>query len=116
MEQAYCASKFGLIGLTESLARELAAGDVTVNCVCPVGCPTTTMGQEVLRWKVKQTEVRAEDIIAATAKGIPLGRNASEYDVSMAALFFISDDASFLTGVSLDVDGGAHLGLGMPGM
>ena len=42
--QAYCASKFGLIGLIESLAVELAASKTTVNCVCPVGCPTTGMG------------------------------------------------------------------------
>jgi meso-butanediol dehydrogenase / (S,S)-butanediol dehydrogenase / diacetyl reductase len=113
--QAYCASKFGLIGLTESLAVELSAVNTTVNCVCPVGCPTTGMGQDVLEWKVKRAGVPPEEIIAATARTNPLGRNASEQDISDAVLFFISDEASFLTGVALDVDGGAHLGFAIPG-
>ncbi len=113
--QAYCASKFGLIGLTESLAVELSAAGTTVNCVCPVGCPTTGMGQEVLDWKVQRAGVRPEEIMAATARTNPLGRNAAEKDVSDAVLFFISEEASFLTGVALDVDGGAHLGFAFPG-
>jgi len=113
--QAYCASKFGLIGLTESLAVELSAAGTTVNCVCPVGCPTTAMGQEVLDWKVRRAGVQPEEIMAATARTNPLGRNASEKDVSDAVLFFISEEASFLTGVALDVDGGAHLGFAFPG-
>ena len=112
--QAYNASKFGLIGLIESLAVELAADQVTANALCPVGCPTTGMGREVLDWKVRRAGVTAEEILAATAKTNPLGRNATEADVAESALFFISDEASFLTGIALDVDGGAHLGF-IPG-
>jgi meso-butanediol dehydrogenase/(S,S)-butanediol dehydrogenase/diacetyl reductase len=112
--QAYTASKFGLIGLIESLAVELAADQVTANCVCPVGCPTTGMGQDVLAWKTGHTKSSAEEIVAATARTNPLGRNATEGDVADAVLFFVSEQAAFLTGSSLDVDGGAHLGL-MPG-
>lgn len=108
--QAYNASKFGLVGLMESLAVELAPEQVTVNAVCPVGCPTTGMGQEVLDWKVRRAGASAEEIMAATAKSNPLGRNATEADVAEAVMFFISDEASFLTGTALDVDGGAHLG------
>ena len=108
--QAYCASKFGLIGLIESLAVELAPDQVTVNCVCPVGCPTTAMGQEVLHWKVRRGRVSPAEIMATTARTNPLGRNATEDDVADAVMFFVSDEAAFLTGVSLDVDGGAHLG------
>jgi len=113
--QAYCSSKFGLIGLTESLAVELAESGTTVNCICPVGCPTTAMGQEVLDWKVRRAGVAPEEIMAATARSNPLGRNATEDDIVAAALFFVSDDASFLTGAALDVDGGAHLGFAFPG-
>jgi NAD(P)-dependent dehydrogenase (short-subunit alcohol dehydrogenase family) len=113
--QAYCASKFALIGLTESLAVELAASGTTVNCICPVGCPTTAMGQEVLDWKVRRAGVAPEEIMAATARSNPLGRNATEDDIVAAALFFISDEGSFMTGAALDVDGGAHLGFTFPG-
>jgi NAD(P)-dependent dehydrogenase (short-subunit alcohol dehydrogenase family) len=112
--QAYTASKFGLIGLIESLAVELARDQVTANCVCPVGCPTTGMGQDVLTWKTGHTHVSADEILQTTARMNPLGRNATEADIADAVMFFISDQAAFLTGTSLDVDGGAHLGL-MPG-
>jgi meso-butanediol dehydrogenase / (S,S)-butanediol dehydrogenase / diacetyl reductase len=112
--QAYCASKFGLVGLTESLAVELAPDGVTVNCVCPVGCPTTEMGKGVLAWKVETTGRSAEDVAAAAARTNPLGRNATEADVAAAVMWFVSDEAAFLTGIALDVDGGAHLGF-MPG-
>jgi meso-butanediol dehydrogenase/(S,S)-butanediol dehydrogenase/diacetyl reductase len=108
--QAYCASKFGLVGLCESLAVELATDQVTVNCVCPCACPTTGMGQGLTAWKVEVTGKSEEEVLASIAASQPLGRYATEEDIVAAILFFISDEASFLTGVSLDVDGGEHLG------
>lgn len=111
----YVASKFGLVGLTEAVAAELAADGVTANCIAPVGCPTTGMGREVLDWKAAQNGEPADEIVRAAAGTNPLGRNASEDDVADAVLFFLSDQASFLTGVTLDVDGGAHLGT-VPGV
>jgi len=107
---AYCASKFGLVGLIESVAAELAPAGVTANCVCPVGCPTTEMGRALASWKANQTGQTVEQVVAAAARSNPLGRNATEDDVAQAALYFISEAGSFLTGVSLDVDGGASLG------
>lgn len=115
LQLAYTASKFGVVGLTESLAAEFAAANVTVNCVCPVGCPTTGMGQTVLERKLEGGNRSAEDVIAAAAATNPLGRNATEADVAEATLFFISESGSFLTGVALDVDGGASLGA-VPGI
>jgi meso-butanediol dehydrogenase / (S,S)-butanediol dehydrogenase / diacetyl reductase len=111
---AYCASKFGLIGVVESLAAELAADQVTVNAVCPVGCPTTSMGDQLLDWKSAHMSATREEIMESTARTNPLGRNATEADVTEATMYFVSDEASFLTGVSLDVDGGLHLGI-IPG-
>jgi NAD(P)-dependent dehydrogenase (short-subunit alcohol dehydrogenase family) len=111
---AYCASKFGLIGLVESVAVELASSGVTANVLCPVGAPDTGMGQQVLAWKMRATGRSAEEVLAAAARTNPVGRNATEADVAAAARFLMSDEASFLTGVSLDVDGGAHLGF-LPG-
>jgi NAD(P)-dependent dehydrogenase (short-subunit alcohol dehydrogenase family) len=112
--QAYTASKFGLVGLVESVAVELAEHGVTVNAVCPVGAPDTGMGRQVLDWKVGVTGKAPDEIMAAAARTNPLGRNATEADVASAVLHFVSDEASFLTGVALDVDGGAHLGF-LPG-
>ncbi len=113
--QAYCASKFGLIGLIESVAVELSTFQVTANCVCPVGCPTTSMGEAVLAWKTESMNQSSAEIMRATAGTNPLGRNATEADITKSVLFFISDEASFLTGNSLDIDGGAHLGF-FPGV
>jgi meso-butanediol dehydrogenase / (S,S)-butanediol dehydrogenase / diacetyl reductase len=108
--QAYCASKFGLVGLCESLAVELAPDQVTVNCVCPCACPTTGMGQGLTAWKVEVTGKTEDEVLASIAASQPLGRYATEDDIVSAILFFLSDEASFLTGVALDVDGGEHLG------
>jgi NAD(P)-dependent dehydrogenase (short-subunit alcohol dehydrogenase family) len=111
---AYCASKFGLVGLVESVAAELAPEQVTVNCVCPVGCPTTEMGRALVEWKSRHTGRPVEEVLAAAARANPLGRTATEEDVASAVLYFVSEAGGFLTGVALDVDGGASLGF-IPG-
>jgi NAD(P)-dependent dehydrogenase (short-subunit alcohol dehydrogenase family) len=111
---AYCASKFGLIGLIESVAVELAPSGATVNAVCPVGAPSTGMGQQVLAAKISATGKAPAEVLADAARTNPLGRNADVEDVAAAVEFFLSDEAAFLTGNALDVDGGAHLGF-LPG-
>ena len=113
--QAYTASKFALIGLIESIAIELAPDGVTANCVCPVGCPTTGMGQQVLDWKTTFSGLSADEVLAAAARQSPLGRNATVEDVTSVVRFFTSDSSSFLTGVAIDVDGGLRLG-SLPGV
>jgi enoyl-[acyl-carrier-protein] reductase (NADH) len=72
------------------------------------------MGQVVLAWKIDHTQSSAEEIVATTARTNPLGRNATEGDVADAVMFFVSEQAAFLTGSALDVDGGARLGF-IPG-
>ncbi|MDA1128932.1 MAG: SDR family NAD(P)-dependent oxidoreductase [Chloroflexi bacterium] len=103
---SYVAAKFGVVGLTKSVAGELAPYGVTVNCVCPVGVSTTGMGQHVLRWKMDLTGQTPEQILANTASQIPLKRNPSEADIVNAIMFFLADSSDFLTGIALDVDGG----------
>ena len=112
---SYCAAKFGVVGLTKALAAELAPYEVTVNCVCPVGVSTTGMGQAVLDWKIGATGQKTDEILAETAAGIPLKRNATVTDVVNAVMFFLSDESAFLTGVALDVDGGLLSTMPIPG-
>jgi meso-butanediol dehydrogenase / (S,S)-butanediol dehydrogenase / diacetyl reductase len=111
---AYSASKFGVVGLTEALAGELAPA-VTVNCVCPVGVPTTGMGQMLLGWKSSSTGQNPDEVLAGIARSIPMRRNATTADVAAAVMYFVSDAAGYLTGVALDVDGGARLNV-IPGV
>ena len=112
----YCAAKFGVVGLTKVLAGELAPRQVTVNCVCPVGVSGTGMGQEILELKTAATGMQPQEILAATAADIPLQRNPTVQDIVNAVLFFISDEAAFLTGSALDVDGGMLSTIPVPGM
>lgn len=90
----YCASKAGLIGLTKSLAKELAARKVTVNAVAP-GFIDTDM-----------TAVLSEQAKEAMLATIPMAKLGQPEDVAHAVAFFASDEAAYITGQVLCVDGG----------
>ena len=90
----YSASKAGVIGLTKSAARELASRGITVNAIAP-GFINTEM-TEVLSEKVKE---------GATAQ-IPLGKFGETEDIANAAAFLASDEARYITGQTLHIDGG----------
>jgi len=90
----YCASKAGVIGFSKSLARELAGRAVTVNVVAP-GYVTTDMTAEL-----------PEGARDEASKNIPLSRFGSPQDIAGAVRFLCSDDASYITGQVLVVDGG----------
>jgi 3-oxoacyl-[acyl-carrier protein] reductase len=94
----YAASKAGLIGLTKSLARELASRNITANAVAP-GYIETAM-----------TAVLDEKQREAMLAHIPLGRVGTDADIANAVRFLASDDAAYITGHVLDVNGGMYMG------
>jgi len=93
----YCASKAGLIGLTKSLAQELAARNITVNAVAP-GFIETDM-----------TAVLAGEIKERMLAAIPLKRFGKPEDVAAAVRFLASDEAAYITGHVLSVNGGMYM-------
>jgi 3-oxoacyl-[acyl-carrier protein] reductase len=90
----YAASKAGLIGLSKSLAREVAARNVTVNCVAP-GFIQSPM-----------TDVLTDAQKAAILSGVPVGRLGIADDVAAAVVYLASSEAAYVTGETLHVNGG----------
>src|ERR1700677_4057311 len=94
----YAASKAGLIGLTMAIAREVGSRNITCNAVAP-GFIETSM-----------TAALSEEFKQNAVKQIPLGRVGSPEDVAGAVRFLVSDDASYITGHVLNVNGGLLMG------
>jgi len=97
LNEAYCASKAGVILFTRSLAREVGPAGVRVNCLCPGGIETPLL----------MGFVEAAGKTAAVVQRPPIGRLGVPEDVAAAALFLVSDESAFITGVALPIDGGA---------
>ena len=94
----YAASKAGLIGLTKSLAREFASRNITVNAVAP-GFIETDM-----------THALTGDQKSAMLSAVPLGRAGTVADIAAAVRFLAGEEASYITGHTLDVNGGLYMG------
>ena len=106
---AYSASKFGVIGLAQSLAAEVAADGVRVNSVCPGQIETEMMTKLVSDREVLTAKSR-EQIIADLVSHIPSKKMGSISDVSDAFVFLLSSKSRYITGQSLVVDGGWLVG------
>jgi meso-butanediol dehydrogenase / (S,S)-butanediol dehydrogenase / diacetyl reductase len=102
----YCATKFGVIGLTQALAKEVAPDNVTVNAVCP-GVVRTPLWDDpesgILR------ELDGENGWQAFVDGIPLGRPQTAEDIGNACAYLASDLAANITGEALNVSGGQQM-------
>ena len=90
----YSASKAGLIGFTKALAREVGGRNITVNAVAPGFIPTDL------------TSSLPQDLLDAAIQATPLGRLGTIEDVARVTAFLVSEDAAFITGQVLSVDGG----------
>jgi acetoacetyl-CoA reductase len=93
----YAASKSGLFGLSQSLAREVARKGITVNCVAP-GFIDTEMVAAV-----------PEEVLAKLLKGVPVGRLGQASEIARAVRFLVDDDAGYITGSVISVNGGLDM-------
>jgi 3-oxoacyl-[acyl-carrier protein] reductase len=98
----YNASKAAAITLTKGLAEEFAP-DIRVNCVAPVAAATGFMKGAT------GMDTMSEEAEKSVISGIPMGRLADPADVANSVMFLASDEAAFLTGACLDVDGGRSI-------
>jgi NAD(P)-dependent dehydrogenase (short-subunit alcohol dehydrogenase family) len=109
---AYTAAKFGIVGLTKSVALELAERGIRVNAICPGGIATAIFSRLFpAEMPADLIERAPEEIVAPwLAAGIPLGKAGFPADIASAALWLASSESSFVTGHALVVDGGLTSG------
>ena len=111
MSPIYSAAKFGVNGFMKALALRLAPDNIRVNSICPGPIDTPMLRVFVKRPDQKGTEnVDVEDLIYQRQSRVPMGRPGKPEEIANAALFLLSEEASFVTGVALPVDGGATAG------
>jgi NAD(P)-dependent dehydrogenase (short-subunit alcohol dehydrogenase family) len=101
---AYCASKGGVVAMTMALAIDHASEGIRVNCVCPATIAPTRMHDASL-----SQAADPEELARALLAKHPMGRYGRPEEVAAAILFLASDEASFITGVVLPVDGGRSI-------
>lgn len=108
---AYCASKFAVVGFTQSLALELAPSHINVNAICPGLVETERVDHMAAALKPEGTSTAAyrQEMIARESQTTPLGRVAQASDVARTAAFLASSESDYLTGLSISVSGGSQM-------
>ncbi|MEX6430618.1 SDR family NAD(P)-dependent oxidoreductase [Ferrimicrobium acidiphilum] len=104
----YVASKFGVVGLTQAMAFELAEHSITVNSVCP-GYVVTPMQERELAWEAQLRGTTTDQVRQQYINDTPLRRLEKPEDVARVVAFLISEDARFITGEAIAVNGGAYM-------
>jgi len=105
----YCASKFGVVGFTQAAALELGEFGITINAVCPGPVDTDLIKKSVAQSSKLSGRTYEEELQEKFLKQTPLGRLAQPADVAQAVSFLASDDASYITGTTLNVSGGREM-------
>ncbi|HIX66845.1 MAG TPA: SDR family oxidoreductase [Candidatus Anaerostipes excrementavium] len=101
----YCASKFGVQGLSQSIAKEFADQNIRVNTICP-GIVHTEMWDRLKYEYAKKRNLDPEEVLPYFEKNIPMHRLVDLQDVIQAAIFLLTDCSSYLTGQSVNLVGG----------
>ncbi|KQS88216.1 MULTISPECIES: SDR family oxidoreductase [unclassified Rhizobium] len=102
----YAASKFGVVGLTQSLAKELAREGITANAICPGIIHTEMWDYNDRVWGQMLGEYGPGELMAEWVEGIPMGRAGTPAEVGALVAFLASADAAYITGQTINVDGG----------
>ncbi len=102
----YAASKFGVVGITQSLAKEVALEGITVNAICPGIIKTDMWSYNDRVWGALLGEYGPGELMDAWAQNIPMKRVGEGKDVAGLAAFLASEDADYITGQTINVDGG----------
>jgi meso-butanediol dehydrogenase/(S,S)-butanediol dehydrogenase/diacetyl reductase len=102
----YAASKFGVVGVTQSLAKELAAHSITVNAICPGIIETDMWAYNDREWGKLLGAYRSGELMQEWVDGIPMKRVGTPQDVAGLVTFLASEDANYITGQTINVDGG----------
>jgi len=102
----YAASKFGVVGVTQSLAKEVAKEGITVNAFCPGIIDTDMWAYNDTAWGKLLGDYKPGELMAEWVRGIPMGRAGTGEDVAGLVAFLASDDAAYITGQTINVDGG----------
>ena len=105
---AYCATKFGVVGMTQQLATELARHNIRVNCVAP-GSPPTDMMDGTIGRTANRVGANTDQITAASRSAALLRRQGRPEELAASVAFLASEESAFITGQTLNVDGGAHM-------
>jgi NAD(P)-dependent dehydrogenase (short-subunit alcohol dehydrogenase family) len=104
----YVTSKFAVVGLTQAMARELAGDGIRVNCVCP-GHVMSPMQDRELIWEAELEATTPELARERLVTEVPLGRLQRPADVAGVVAFLVSEDAWYITGEAMAVNGGAFM-------
>jgi meso-butanediol dehydrogenase/(S,S)-butanediol dehydrogenase/diacetyl reductase len=105
----YAASKFGVVGITQSLAKELAPKGITVNAFCPGIIDTDMWAYNDAAWGKLLGDYKPGELMAEWVKGIPMGYAGKASDIGGLVSFLASDDASYITGQTINIDGGMFM-------
>ena len=103
----YTASKFAVLGLTFTMALELAKYNINVNAICP-GTVLTDMILRGWEWESKLRGINKEEFVENWRESIPLKRFAKPEDIANMVLFLSSDESNYITGQAFNVNGGSE--------